>query len=66
MRRVAEGHAVQWGLRQEAGLFGKEECAWKAQLTAAQHGAGICRERIQRKPLSGKGGQGGGALPEGR
>lgn len=53
MRRVVgcrgcEGHAVQWGLCQKAGLAGKEECAWKAQ----QHGAGICKERGLRESLA--------------
>lgn len=57
MRRVVggrgcEGHAVQWGLCQKAGLFGKEECAWKAQLAAPQHGAGSCEERGFRESLA--------------
>lgn len=55
--RGCEGHAVQWGLCQKAGLFGKEDCAWKAQLAAPQHGAGICKEREDSEkalPSSGK------------
>lgn len=50
--RGCEGHAVQWGLCQKAGLFGKEECAWKAQLAASQRGAGICKERGFRGSLA--------------
>lgn len=46
--RGCEGHAVQWGLCQKAGLAEKEECAWKAQ----QHGAGISKERGFRKSLA--------------
>lgn len=69
MRRVVgcrgcEGHAVQWGLCQKAGLAGKEECAWKAQ----QHGAGICKERGFRESLAFEWGKraGGVVLPERR
>lgn len=40
VRVGGEGRAVQWGRCQDARLLGKEESAWKAQLTAGPWAAG--------------------------